>query len=196
MLLLAPKPCTRLSLVPLPKSASNNLRKWFLSPTGSIKPWFHTERKLTVVLIIPSSWGFPTGPVRHQIVIQNMSMHTIWSLSQFLYKLHEYAHVLHFSQPNIAIRVTDVLTNIYTISRPPLKTKQQASYQLWFVNKACKEYYIWGKIKAEDGGLLKVALYNEDSLRITSGPLSSASVEIILLHGDFNADGQDYWSPE
>jgi hypothetical protein len=32
----------------------------------SIKPWFHTERKLTVVLIIPSSWGFPTGPVRHQ----------------------------------------------------------------------------------------------------------------------------------
>jgi hypothetical protein len=24
-----------------------------------------TEGKLTVVLIIPSSWGFPTGPVRH-----------------------------------------------------------------------------------------------------------------------------------
>jgi hypothetical protein len=32
----------------------------------SIKPWFHTEGKLTVVLIIPSSWGFPTIPVRHQ----------------------------------------------------------------------------------------------------------------------------------
>jgi hypothetical protein len=31
-----------------------------------IKPWFFTEGKLTVVLIIPSSWGFPTGPVRHQ----------------------------------------------------------------------------------------------------------------------------------
>jgi hypothetical protein len=31
-----------------------------------IKPWFHTEEKLTDVLIIPSSWGFPTGPVRHQ----------------------------------------------------------------------------------------------------------------------------------
>jgi hypothetical protein len=88
------------------------------------------------------------------------------------------------------------LTNIYTISRPPLKRKRQASYQLRFVNKACREYYIWGQIKAEDGGLLKVALYNEDSLRITSGPLSSASVEIVLLHGDFNADGQDYWSPE
>jgi hypothetical protein len=32
----------------------------------SIKLWFHTEGKLTAVLIIPSSWGFPTGPVRHQ----------------------------------------------------------------------------------------------------------------------------------
>jgi hypothetical protein len=32
----------------------------------SIKLWFHTEGKLTAVLIIPSSWGFPTSPVRHQ----------------------------------------------------------------------------------------------------------------------------------
>jgi hypothetical protein len=32
----------------------------------SIKPWFYTEGKLTDVLIIPFSWGFPTGPVRHQ----------------------------------------------------------------------------------------------------------------------------------
>jgi hypothetical protein len=31
----------------------------------SIKLWFHTEGKLTAVLIIPSSWGFPTGPLRH-----------------------------------------------------------------------------------------------------------------------------------
>jgi hypothetical protein len=26
-------------------------------PTGSIKPWFHTEGKLAAALIIPSSWG-------------------------------------------------------------------------------------------------------------------------------------------
>jgi hypothetical protein len=32
----------------------------------SIKLLFRTEGKLTDVLIIPSSWGFPTGPVRHQ----------------------------------------------------------------------------------------------------------------------------------
>jgi hypothetical protein len=32
----------------------------------SIKLWFYTEGKLAVVLIIPSSWGFLTGPLRHQ----------------------------------------------------------------------------------------------------------------------------------
>jgi hypothetical protein len=31
---------------PSPKPASINLQKWFLSPTGLIKPWFHTERNL------------------------------------------------------------------------------------------------------------------------------------------------------
>jgi hypothetical protein len=32
----------------------------------SIKLWFHTDGKFTTVLIIPSSWSFPTGPMRHQ----------------------------------------------------------------------------------------------------------------------------------
>jgi hypothetical protein len=31
----------------------------------SIKLWFHTEGKLTAMIIIPSSWGFPMGPLRH-----------------------------------------------------------------------------------------------------------------------------------
>jgi hypothetical protein len=45
------------SLVPLPKSASNNLRKWFLSPTSRLNFGFITEEKLTIVLITPYSWG-------------------------------------------------------------------------------------------------------------------------------------------
>jgi hypothetical protein len=45
---------------------SNNLQEWFLSPTGRLNLGFITEEKLTAVLIIPFSWGFPTGPVKHQ----------------------------------------------------------------------------------------------------------------------------------
>jgi hypothetical protein len=45
------------------KSASNNLRKLFLSPTGQLNFGFITEGKLTVVLFPPSSWG--SQLVRH-----------------------------------------------------------------------------------------------------------------------------------
>jgi hypothetical protein len=62
--LLAPKLRTRhfpgavnKFLVSLPKSASNNLRNWFLSPTGRLNFGFITEGKLTVVFITPYSWG-------------------------------------------------------------------------------------------------------------------------------------------
>jgi hypothetical protein len=51
ILLLVPVPCAGLSLASLQKSASNNLRKWFLSPTGRLNLGFITERKLTAVLI-------------------------------------------------------------------------------------------------------------------------------------------------
>jgi hypothetical protein len=65
-LLLSPTPRARLSLAPLTKSVSNNLHKWFLSPTGRLNLDIITEGKLTAVLIISSYWGFPTGPVRYQ----------------------------------------------------------------------------------------------------------------------------------
>jgi hypothetical protein len=65
-LLLEPTRRARLSPAPLPKSASKKLRKWFLSPTSRLNLGIKTKGKLIVVLIIPCSWGFPTGPVRHQ----------------------------------------------------------------------------------------------------------------------------------
>lgn len=103
-------------------------------------------------------------------------------------------HYCHSSRAKKVMLLTDI--HLYNISRPLFRRKRRAQYQLRFVNKVCREYYTREQIKAEDGDLLKVALYSEDNLRITSGPLSSASVEIVLLHGDFNADGQDYWSSE
>jgi hypothetical protein len=46
-----------ISSAPCQKPASNNLQKWFLSPTGRLNFDFITEGKLTAVLITPSSWG-------------------------------------------------------------------------------------------------------------------------------------------
>jgi hypothetical protein len=70
----------RLRLAPLPKSASNNLQKWFLSPTGRLNLGIITEGRFTAVLIIPSSWGFPTAPVIHQDIF----WHRCWGERGFL----------------------------------------------------------------------------------------------------------------
>ncbi|CAO2150117.1 unnamed protein product [Urochloa humidicola] len=78
----------------------------------------------------------------------------------------------------------------------PLKRKLHNGYRLRFVNKVSEAYYTWEQIKSYDGKLLKVALFDENNTRITSGPLSSASVEVVALHGDFDVHGQDYWTPE
>jgi hypothetical protein len=42
---------------PYQKPVSNNLQKWFLSPTDRLNFGFITEGKLTAMLIKPSSWG-------------------------------------------------------------------------------------------------------------------------------------------
>jgi hypothetical protein len=77
------------------------------------------------------------------------------------------------------------------IIRPPVKKPRNAKYQLRFVNRVCNIYYTNEQIKSEDGTFLRVALYDENNLVVTSGPLSSARVEVLLFHGDFNADDQD-----
>lgn len=74
--------------------------------------------------------------------------------------------------------------------------KSNSKYRLGFLNEVCEAYYTWEKIKASDGDFLKVALFDENNTQITSGPLASVPVEVVVLHGDFNADGQHYWTPE
>jgi hypothetical protein len=77
-----------------------------------------------------------------------------------------------------------------------MNRKFYSKYRLRFVNKVCEAYYTWDFIRASDGDFVKVALFDENNTQITSGPLASAFVEVVVLHGDFNVDGQNYWTPE
>jgi hypothetical protein len=57
----------------LPKSASNNLQKWFLYPTGRLNFGFITEGKLTIVLITPYSWGSQLPLTQRQSALAEIS---------------------------------------------------------------------------------------------------------------------------
>jgi len=114
-----------------------------------------------------------------------------------LYNNNQSAHTCvctYFIFLSITILITFIhLSNIFF--RRQLKRKMCSKYQLRFVNKVCEGYHIMDPIKADDGSLLKVALF-DGNRKITNGPLSSAPVKIVALHGDFNDHGQDYFTSE
>ncbi|KAG8093144.1 hypothetical protein GUJ93_ZPchr0012g21101 [Zizania palustris] len=76
---------------------------------------------------------------------------------------------------------------------------QRPRYQLMFQN-GLKPVYTMLKLQAKDGPTLKVAiverLENNQMSFVKFGHLSSAKVEIVVLHGNFNANNEEQWSPE
>jgi hypothetical protein len=56
------------------------------------------------------------------------------------------------------------------------------------------------KLEPDEGTAIKVAIverHENNRMNIVSfGPLSSARVEVVALHGNFNAKSEELWSPE
>jgi hypothetical protein len=63
-----------------------------------------------------------------------------------------------------------------------------------------KPVYTMMKLEAKDGSALKVAivenLENNQSSIVRFGHLSSVRVEVVVLHGNFNAKNEECWTPE
>ncbi|XP_066360247.1 calmodulin-binding protein 60 B-like isoform X2 [Miscanthus floridulus] len=76
---------------------------------------------------------------------------------------------------------------------------QHPRYQLMFLN-GLKPVYTMTKLESDDGTALKVAiverLENSRPNIVRYGPLSSSRVEVVVLHGNFNAKNEESWSPE
>ncbi|KAM0921801.1 hypothetical protein ACQ4PT_006716 [Festuca glaucescens] len=76
---------------------------------------------------------------------------------------------------------------------------QRPRYQLMFLN-GLKPVYTMIKLEAKDGSALRVAivenLENDQSSIVRFGYLSSARVEVVVLHGNFNAKNEESWTPE
>ncbi|KAF8660956.1 hypothetical protein HU200_057337 [Digitaria exilis] len=72
-------------------------------------------------------------------------------------------------------------------------------YYLVFLN-GLKPVYTMTKLESEDGAAIKVAIVERHENNRTSivrfGALSSARVEVVALHGNFNSKNEESWSPE
>ncbi|PUZ67421.1 hypothetical protein GQ55_3G433000 [Panicum hallii var. hallii] len=76
---------------------------------------------------------------------------------------------------------------------------QRPRYHLVFLN-GLKPLYTTTRLEADDGTAIKVAiverLENNRTNIVRFGPLSSVRVEVVALHGKFNAKSEECWSPE
>lgn len=76
-------------------------------------------------------------------------------------------------------------------------SSQSVSLELRFINDLPATLFAGSRIEAEDNLPLTVALIDpRTNMRVTSGPLSSAKVLIVVLDGDFDSDGGEEWREE
>ncbi|XP_058214192.1 calmodulin-binding protein 60 B-like isoform X2 [Rhododendron vialii] len=68
-------------------------------------------------------------------------------------------------------------------------------WQLDFVNKLPSTLFTSSRIESADGNSVKIVILNSVSEEVmSSGPLSSLKIEIVVLNGDFGADYQEDWT--
>ncbi|XP_022727257.1 calmodulin-binding protein 60 A-like isoform X2 [Durio zibethinus] len=71
------------------------------------------------------------------------------------------------------------------------------SLQLQFLNNLSLPVFTGARIESEEGSAIKVAIVDALTGQIvTSGPESSAKVEVVVLEGDFDGDEGDNWTLE
>ncbi|KAF5730098.1 hypothetical protein HS088_TW20G00468 [Tripterygium wilfordii] len=89
------------------------------------------------------------------------------------------------------------LSSIKQESRKEMSTTESRSVQLHFLNNLSLPVFTGARIEGEDCSAIKVALVDANTEKIVStGPESSAKVEIVVLEGDFDGDDSNIWTRE
>ncbi|XP_030544894.1 calmodulin-binding protein 60 B-like isoform X2 [Rhodamnia argentea] len=77
----------------------------------------------------------------------------------------------------------------------PVGTSEESSLRLQFVTKLPATIFTSSQIEAEDGTPLMIELVDgRTNQRVTSGPLSSVKLEIVVLNGDFGSEEGEDWT--
>ncbi|KAK1364208.1 Calmodulin-binding protein 60 B like [Heracleum sosnowskyi] len=83
-------------------------------------------------------------------------------------------------------------------SRSPISQTESSStcaWQLYFYSKIPSTLFTSSRVESEDCEPIKIVLVDTSSKQIiTSGPMSSMKIEIVVLNGDFTADSGEEWT--
>ncbi|KAG4118184.1 hypothetical protein ERO13_D12G277300v2 [Gossypium hirsutum] len=89
------------------------------------------------------------------------------------------------------------LNNMKRNGGKEVNSSESRSLQLQFLNNLSLPVFTGARIEAEDCSTIKVAIVDALTGQIvTSGPESSAKIEVVVLEGDFDGDEEDNWAVE
>ncbi|TXG65242.1 hypothetical protein EZV62_006517 [Acer yangbiense] len=75
-------------------------------------------------------------------------------------------------------------------------TSEGRGYQLRFADKLPSIIFTDSKIKDESNKSVKIELIDISTASVTSGPLSSTKIQILVLDGDFGFEAQENWTEQ
>ncbi|KAL3750056.1 hypothetical protein ACJRO7_011093 [Eucalyptus globulus] len=79
----------------------------------------------------------------------------------------------------------------------PVGTSEESSLRLEFITKLPATIFTDSQIEAEDGIPLRIEVIDgRTNERVTSGPLSSIKLQIVILDGDFGSDEGEDWTEQ
>ncbi|KAL6146518.1 hypothetical protein ACLB2K_057196 [Fragaria x ananassa] len=85
-----------------------------------------------------------------------------------------------------------------TSSRPPLQIGRSSGatgFQLHFINKLPSTIFTGSRVESEDGTPLQIMLRDAATQNVvSSGPLSSVKIEVLVLSSEFGSDDQEDWT--
>uniref|UniRef100_A0ACD5YDF8 Uncharacterized protein n=1 Tax=Avena sativa TaxID=4498 RepID=A0ACD5YDF8_AVESA len=92
--------------------------------------------------------------------------------------------------------LTGYLSHAPSLGRTLIDQNQPPRYKLMFRNGLSKEVFTKKGICAANGDPLKIHLEENNQQGNSSRRFLSAKIKIVVLDGDFNRDGEDYWTSE
>lgn len=85
----------------------------------------------------------------------------------------------------------------YRSSPKQIEGPDGRNLQLQFKSRLSQPLFTGGKVEGEQGAAIHVVLLDTSSGRvITTGPESSAKLDVVVLEGDFNNEDDDDWTEE
>ncbi|KAL6634121.1 hypothetical protein ACP70R_026792 [Stipagrostis hirtigluma subsp. patula] len=128
-------------------------------------------------------------------------MQEFYQISQLQFKEHtsEQNRRMDLISDQLNTLISEVSTPGYHVQkyrnvRAESHQSEFRTYRLKFENNCCNIQFSRHAITTDDGNPIKIAIYDQDNRIITSGPLSSMQVKIVVVDGEFNKDNKKQWS--